>query len=109
MRRHHWGDPEERPGLGSRERKREPSMTKQSRAPWRAFVVLALIAAGVAALAATTGRATAAAHVMTPAVLAGAPHYQFIGTAPEAASNVVAFGCQTRLPSTFPSSSCYGP
>src|SRR5947209_2419110 len=51
-------------------------MTKNVRAPWRAFTVLALIAAAVAVLAATTG--VAATHTMTPAVGAN-PVFQNLG------------------------------
>src|SRR4051812_39554653 len=81
-------------------------MTKHSRAPWRAFVVLALIAAGVAALAATTGRATAAAHVITPMVQIG--HNASLEGAVAPAQVGVLRSCQTRLtPSAL--GSCYGP
>src|SRR5712671_2611185 len=85
-------------------------MFNSSRTRTRAFAALVVVAAAVAALSASTGHTnTGALHVATPATMGpGGPAYQQIGQ-PEATGNNVAFGCQTRLPSAFPASSCYGP
>lgn len=45
---------------------------------------------------------------MTPAVIAGGPQFKAVGL-PDTTGTHVSFNCQTRLPSAFPSSSCYGP
>jgi subtilase family serine protease len=86
-------------------------MRKMSRVHSRAFVLLVLVATAVAALAATTGSHRSASHIVTPALVSsgGPAAYQFIGKTPDASADAVRFGCQTRLPSTFPASSCYGP
>jgi len=85
-------------------------MSKKFRAPWRAFVVVALVAAGVAALAATTGHRAAAAHVMTPATMQ-APTHIVAATALQQPDATVRFTCQ--LPLTDPRHpagiNCYGP
>jgi subtilase family serine protease len=83
-------------------------MSQKVRAPRRAFVLLVLAAVAVAVLAATTGHRTALQHAVTPGVIAGGPQYQAVGL-PDTSGTVVRFGCQTRLPSAFPASSCYGP
>jgi len=85
-------------------------MTKKSRAPRRAFVVLALVALAVVALAATTGGATAKGHVMTPATMQ-APTHITAATALAEPTATVRFTCQ--LPLTDPRHpagvTCYGP
>jgi subtilase family serine protease len=84
-------------------------MKQVLRAPRRAFVLVGVLACAVSALAATTGHRSASRHVVTPAVHAGGgPQYQALG-APDLKAQAVRFGCQTRLPSSFPASSCYGP
>jgi subtilase family serine protease len=76
-------------------------MRDKARAPWRTFALLVFVAAAVAALAATTGRASASRHVMTPASAslvrpAGKPHPGTRGS--------VVFTCQTPKNAV-----CYGP
>jgi subtilase family serine protease len=79
-------------------------MIQKLRAPRRAFVALALIAAGVAVLAATTGQRSASAHVITPMVAVG-HNYAVVGPTNQVGA---LRSCQTRLtPSAL--GSCYGP
>jgi len=76
-------------------------MREKARAPWRTFAFLVFVAGAVAALAATTGRASASPHVMTPASVslvrpAGDPLPGMRGS--------VVFTCQTPK-----NAFCYGP
>jgi subtilase family serine protease len=76
-------------------------MRTKVRAPWRVFMFLALAAAGIAALAATTGTASASRHAMHPATV---NLYRSAGTPMPGMRGSVVFTCQTPK-----NAFCYGP